>query len=388
METPHKTCFKNALRRCRPLVVIGIALIGLVGLDLGVRAVMSRPGLMDRNEGHVPNAVPYLLGQMERSDKLDVAWAGSSVLQGVQSTTPDATAPARVEAIFRDKGIALRSYNLSHAGNIISDNFALTHAAIRHGADAVVFEIVFGLFPGRGRGLQRPKLELVWHMRDLPDFTQIRKNLLGVNDQDWFTSWLPLAAKNHWALLNHRGVLLHHYLGRHEDPATQLGDRLMVRAGMPVARHGWKLFDDMPAKKNVDFYWKKMNPALIGAITKGFRKKVLRLKNITVNDRKMRMIGRACAEGKATGVPVLFYLAPINRELLDAYRAVDWEIYEQFRNVLRSMLEPQGCELIDLTDAIESRHFTDSAHLNANGHAQLAKALVAPLADSLRSVAP
>ena len=363
--------------------MLTVALALLIGLDLGVRHWLKTPDLVIRNEGRLPNAVPYHLLQMKNSDQIDVAWAGSSVLQGLQTTTPETTAPHLVKKLYQSRGFPVRSYNLSHAGNILADNYALSHAAIRHGADAVVFEIVYGLFPGRGVGQNSAKKEFAWYMRDLPEFTQVRQRLLQINDREWLRCWLKLFVTSRWALLENRGVILTRLTGRHEELGQQIGDRLMVRAGMPVARHGTKLYVDLATQKNVDHYWKQMPVELIEAAIKGFRKKIGRLRFLTPQDRRVRILARTCRDARENNVPILFYLSAINRELLEKYDAFNPNIYNHFRNTIRTALEAEGCDLVDLTDSIESRHFTDSQHLNVNGHRELAKTLAVPLAEKL-----
>lgn len=383
-ENSSKSIIKDFLNRCHPLVVFGIALALLFVLDLWVRAYIQHPDLIVRNEGHAPIAVPYLLKQMSITEDVAVAWAGASVSQGINTTTPRTTAPAIVEKLLRTMKVPLRTYNLSHAGNIIADNYCLTHASINHGADLVVYEIVFGLFGGRGRGMQNAKHEFIWYMRDLPDFEHVRNTLLLVNGKDWINSYPRLLVKDHWALFNYRSVLLHHFLGRHEPVGMQVGDKLMLAENMSIVRHGHDVFGDPPEGKNTDYYWKyKQDQTMIKVATEFFKKKMSKLQ-LTVKERRMRMIARACVEGKNKKVPVLFYLAPINAELLDDRQAMNWQIYDRYRAVVKEALRAQGCDLYDLTDKVPSKYFTDSQHMNMKGHQKMANLLVRPIAKMLK----
>ncbi len=380
----NKGIIRTWLSKCHPILVFLIAVALIVLLDVQVRKVVAKPGLILRNEGHAPMAVPYMLDQIRNSDGVKIAWAGSSVLQGVNCTTAKTTAPVVMEKMFKEQDLPIRNFNLSHAGNIIADNFCLTHAAIDHGADMVVFEIVFGLFGGRGLGFQNARHEYVYYMRDLPDFVKIRTELLRVPSQDWLRSAPRLFIKNNWALFNHRSVLLYHYLGRHEDVGMQLGDRVMHRQGIPVIRHAHDVYgeNDLYQKKNQDYYWKQQPKAVIQNVIRHFKDKMTKL-IVTPNESRMRMMARSCAEGKKAGIPVLFYLAPINREMLDDYYAMDWDVYERFRLVTRRSIESQGCELIDLSDTVDTKYFVDSQHLNMNGHEKLAEALIEPITERL-----
>ena len=383
-DSSSKSIYRDFLKRCHPLVVFFIVFVFLVALDFWVRAYVKHPDLIVRNEGHAPIAVPYLLEQMNITKDVAVAWAGASVSQGINTTTPTTTTPAVVEELLQKTKAPVRVYNLSHAGNIIADNYCLTHASINHGADLVVFEIVFGLFGGRGRGIQSAKHEFIWYMRDLPDFAHVRNTLLLVNGSSWRRSFPKLLTKNHWALFNYRAVLLHHFFGRHEPIGTQVGDKLMLAKNMTIARYGHKVFGDPPREKNTDYFWKyKQDQTMIKVATDHFKKKMSKLR-VTVDERRMRLIARACVEGKKKNTPVLFYLAPINKELLDDRKAMNWETYDRFRAVVKESLKRQGCDLYDLTDQVPSKYFTDSQHMNMNGHQKMANVLVRPIAKMLK----
>jgi hypothetical protein len=205
-----------------------------------------------------------------------------------------------------------------------------------------------------------------------------------VPTQDWIKSAPRLFVKNNWALFNHRSVLLYHYLGRHEDVGMQVGDRLMHHQGIPVIRHGHDVYgeEDLYQRKNQDYYWKQQPKEVIQAVIRHFKDKMTKL-IVTPNESRMRMMARSCAEGKKAGIPVVFYLAPINREMLDEYYAMDWNVYERFRLVTKRSIESQGCELIDLSDSVDTRYFVDSQHLNMNGHRKLAEALIDPITERL-----
>lgn len=368
--------FIALLRKARLLRVLLFALSLLVLTDILVRWYTDKPGLVLRNEGHNPIAIPYLLKQMRQDKNFTVAWPGSSILQGIHCTTAKTTAPVQVENILQGQGYSISCYNLAHIGNVVADNFCITRAAANHGADAVVFELVFGLFPGRGSGIQTAKLQHAWYMRDMADFQNVRTELLKLPKKEWNANYLYMFAKDYWALLKYREVLLHHFTGRHEDPATQIGDQAMLAAGMKVIRQNNDVYADLPGERNVDHYWKKLKPGFIKVAKKMFTEKTANL-DLTVKDPKIRMIARACIEARNKGVPVLYYFAPINREILDRTKAMNWEVYDKYEQTLRAVLEHKltGCEVVDLSEAIESRHFTDSQHLNMKGHRRLAEEL-------------
>ncbi len=384
----QKKCFYQIwLKECHLPLVMLIAIVLLFVLDIWVKSVVAKPGLILRNEGPHPIAVPYLLEQIEKENSFSLAWAGSSVLQGVNCTTPETTAPIVLQNMLRQNGFKATSYNLSFAGNVVADNYCLAHASMNRNADLVVFELVFGLFLGRGLGFQNAKIDFIYYIQDLPDFAHVRNKLMMTSNGLWNRNYLRLAQKRKWALLLHREVLLNYFTGRFEDPSTQIGDRLMLNAKMDVARNGHFLFKDLPTQKNEDYYWRKMTAEFIHAARKQFKEKMGRL-DLSQKDPKMRLIARVCWESKIKNVPVLFYFAPLNREALVTHQSMDWEVYNRYIDTVTGILNERGCQVTNLTDAVESRHFTDSQHLNMNGHRELAGALYEPIAKIINREKP
>ena len=78
------------------------------------------------------------------------------------------------------------------------------------------------------------------------------------------------------------------------------------------------------------------------------------------------------------GVPVLFYITPVNAELGDVY--VGEAFRQQFAanvNVVREQLAVQGVELFDFSFALAAYFFTDTEHLRQPGKQYLAEQLAA-----------
>ncbi|MBW2530388.1 MAG: hypothetical protein JRI55_02845, partial [Deltaproteobacteria bacterium] len=173
-------------RRLWLVLLTAAALLGAA--EWRARVWLDAPDLALRNEGTFPTAVPYMLRQIGVRDGFNLAWVGSSVQQGILNTTPDKAVPMRVQHVLRKRGLPVNCFNLSLAGSNSLDNYALAHAAMERGADAVVFEIAFSVFFGRGRRVENAKPELAYLLRNVPDFADYRREVLGVEDHEWYAA--------------------------------------------------------------------------------------------------------------------------------------------------------------------------------------------------------
>jgi hypothetical protein len=97
---------------------------------------------------------------------------------------------------------------------------------------------------------------------------------------------------------------------------------------------------------------------------------------ISPNHRKITAMIDIAQRLQRVGVPVLFYITPVNAELGDVY--VGEAFRQQFAanvNVVREQLAAQEVELLDLSFELAAYFFTDTEHLRQPGKAYLAEQL-------------
>ena len=99
---------------------------------------------------------------------------------------------------------------------------------------------------------------------------------------------------------------------------------------------------------------------------------------ISPNHRKIEAMIDITQRLQRMGVPVLFYITPVNAELGDVY--VGEAFRQQFAanvTVIREQLAAQGVELLDLSFELAAYFFTDTEHLRQPGKQYIAEQLVA-----------
>ncbi|MCE7984599.1 MAG: hypothetical protein DYG89_25785 [Caldilinea sp. CFX5] len=99
---------------------------------------------------------------------------------------------------------------------------------------------------------------------------------------------------------------------------------------------------------------------------------------VSPNHRKIRAMIDIAQRLQRVGVPVLFYVTPVNVELGDVY--VGEAFRQQFAanvNVVQEQLAGQGIELLDLSFDLAAYFFTDTEHLRQPGKQSIAEQLAA-----------
>ena len=371
-------------RKRRLWLIFLVAFLLLVALDLVVRDYFRRPNLVLRNEGLSTMAVPYMLEQMSRSDKHVVAWCGSSTAQGLKTTFAEETAPRIAHKYLVDRGFDIETYNISVAGDMVRDNLALTWASIKSGADTVVFEILYEPFGNAMVKVGVPtKPEILYEARDMPWLPKKLKPWFKMKPYQWIIEQPSLFITDHWALLKYRTILNWVLFRRPANPAVQLGDELVIDAGMPIHRAGWDNYHDAPDRMEKDYTWRRdvLDTKTNRKMVQGVMGKKEASFDISENSVDAEILTAACNLCNRSKVSSLFYFAPINAERVK--QIMDWDRFQQFKKTVSGVLEKAGCPVVDMSEAVDSRYFMDFIHSNRFGHKIYGRAMVDPLAKVL-----
>jgi lysophospholipase L1-like esterase len=361
-------------------VAIPIALLLFVALDLFVWRLERVPRLILRNEGRSQMALSYFFRQIELTrDRPVIAFFGASETQGVVNTTPDTAYPPVVERLLAERGIAARCFNLANIGNGLADNLALGTEAIRRGADVLVFNIHFRIFSHDG-SLQFTSTyrENLYYLRDRPDFRVLRAQYFMTSPREYLDIRLDQFVRRYWAFYRER-ELLSHLLVPSREPAplpARLSAWLVAHGSLgrklqAVAAAGGLV---EPAERNRDDLWRAQPEKFHETARRSYQ-------NIPIapDDTHFRAYQLLCALNRDGRARVVVMLTPLNKAAAAEYGYWDQAAVAQFVQTTREIAAPFGPLFLDFTEAVEPRHFSDSDHLNMNGHAALAAALVGRL---------
>ncbi len=366
--------------RIRYTFLVTFILIAI--LDIGVSQYFNKPNHIFRNEGNNNNAMDYLFRQMEKdSSRYIIAWQGASVMQGLHNAPPLKTYPALVNRFLRKKGIDVNSYNLAVAGNDIGDNYLLAHKSMKCGANIIPVALHYKLFSKnrQKKGMVRYK-ENLFYLNEATGFSSIRSDLLKVKPFEWTEVWINGTLSRFWNLYRYRKTIWAIVLENGKNPLEHLGFLYSTRSGLAhdAALYGAKInFED----RNADYIWKEI-PSSMALVNRLAYKKI----DISDNNSVWAIIDKMCKEADKAGVLLLFFHSPVNFEAVKYFDQYQIDDYRKFKLACARHIGNNGQMIIDMSDKVESKFFTDFEHLNMNGHRKLAKEMLVKLREGIKLI--
>lgn len=348
-------------------MVVVWALVFFVLIDIGVRIYFSQADLVVRNIDRGIGSLPYLFNQMDKHRGTKVAWVGASVLQGYQNVAPDRTFPALVEHVLgKTKQYGnIRSYNLGAAGHNFGDHYCITAEALRHKPDLVVVAIHFKSFSQHistsvpiqhknltaylPRGAKRD--ELLNRFRVTPvQFAKYR---------------IDAITQKIWGFYRYHDLINQMASESADSPAYVILDRYRAAFGMyseQIQSARTSGFED----RSVDYLWKLLPDTLV------MRNHEI-CSNLDFSDSNInwRTFKDLCELGRKKKANMIFYLTPINRALVAEKNFFDWNMLRGFKQVVAQQVRGNGHLLVDATNVVDYAFFSDTDHINMNGHAQM-----------------
>lgn len=376
MDLREKLLARFKLVRLGRVAVVVFLL--LILLDIGIRHVESIPGLMLRNEGQTHIAIPYMFRQMELTrDRPVIAFFGASVMQGVLNNTPETTIPMQVQRTLDEHEVAARCFNMAAIGNNLGDNLALAYEASKRGADLLVFNLHYKLFSNKGSlNFMVCHRNTIFYLRRHPDFLHIRTQIAMMPRREFLDIRLEKGMENVWAFYRERRLIAYCLTGDIEPLPAQMR-KWIIQAGKTKPQTALDLLGT-PEERNVNNLWQQQPEHYHQSNTEAYKQITLDLENR--HFQTLQLINELSA---ITDAKVLFYLTPHNRVGNNTHQYFAWEDLAEFATMTREMAEAHGNYWFDMTDAVDSRHFTDCDHININGAAQLAQALAEPITQAL-----
>lgn len=176
------------------------------------------------------------------------------------------------------------------------------------------------------------------------------------------------------------------------DTAPGIEDELRA-----YVRSSWKLFeyrdwinaallDGSPAaalKARLDardnvLYVGGPHPARLGydQINLELLEKTWQVPEFTDANLQIAPLRRGLAAAREAGIPVVLFIAPLNRDLGVHHGFYDDETYRKNAEYVAGLAAEEGARFVDLSDAVPPEHMIDSVHMLPAGHGDLAAALV------------
>lgn len=369
---------KPGIRRIRVLIW---AIVFFLLLNVGVSLYFSQPELLLGNIDRGIGSLPYLFNQMDNNKKgTTVAWVGASVMQGYLNVSPDRTFPELVERLLRKekKHQDLRSFNLAAAGHNFGDHYCVLEEAIRHNPDLIVVAIHFKSFSQHtSTSIPIQHKSMVRYLHDDPKKDELLSRF-GIEIKDYYRFRLDGVARKISAFYRYHELMTEMATDSADPPTYVIQDLYKEAAGFHFAARKVARMHALE-DRSIDYLWKLLPGQLI---TRNHEI----CSNLDFSDSNInwRTFQDLCELGKREEANILFYLTPINKAFVEEKHFFEWDVLRNYKHAVIEQIRGAGHLLFDATNRVDPAFFSDTDHMNTNGHAQLAKSMAKEVKRALK----
>jgi hypothetical protein len=370
---------KSDTPKIRPKWVFFWAIAFFVLLDVIVRIYFAQPNLLLRNIDRGIGSLPYLFSQMDKHEGPKIAFVGASVMQGYQNVAADRTFSALVErqlnATAKYKGT--KSFNLASAGHNFGDHYCLLAETIRHKPDLIVVAMHFKSFSQHiSTGVPIQHKSLVNYISNDPKRDEMLRRFQ-ISKTDYYLYRLDGLVRRISAFYRYHELIPQMISGSADSPPFAILDHYKAALGLYSTSQAVARMHD-PEDRSTDYLWKLLPEQLVMHNHEICSN--LDFSDSNVNWRSFKDI---CELGRKEKVNILFYLTPINKAIVTEQNFFDWNILRNYKQVVIQQVRQNGHLLADVTNAVDAPYFSDTDHLNMNGHAQVSRKMTKEIKKAL-----
>jgi hypothetical protein len=359
--------FRGRITWRRLLTRLVLCALILAALDAGVAAISTPQATFERDY-RLPRVMPtadiadyaYAIDASARSSGgvPVVLFLGASPTWGHRTKDAANTFPYAYRSAAASAGVELRAFNLASNGQFVGDYLVIARR-LAPDADAVYVQLTYHTFNKAAResaAIRYPELPKVLGV----GLTADEARLLRLSGSD--TGVLAAGDSflgRYWRLWRERDAIDRRLFGgRPRDMLERLAARaagVEVTSDEQLADDGFAAFDEMEPEQQT---------MLVAAYAEDSAFEV------DPADSEVLALERLAALLSQRGVPAVFYMAPLNRELVDSYGLIDPALYAANIEVLRSVVEAQGATFIDYNSGprrFASGSFADISHTTDAG---------------------
>ncbi|MGD0998362.1 MAG: hypothetical protein ABR941_08625 [Thermoleophilia bacterium] len=367
------------------LVRLFVMLAALAALDAGINAYQHNSHRYDDDwrlpvtmpMAELPGYVDHIVGLPRDASRPVVLFLGASPTWGAMNSDSHHTYPAVFGRTARAAGVDARVYNLGADGALVSDDYFIADR-LAGSADLMVVQLTYQTFNPAARiagDLRFPELPRVLgepvsgQVASTLGITRTRPfNLSGAVDR---------TLGRFWTLFREHDALAARLFGRPPQEElfarwqklTRTAPRQLKAVAPPPVNVA---FDDLePSEQELivhrysDYSHFRISPA----------------------DSEMRMLDLLCADLQRRHTRAVFFLSPLDREVLEGSGVLNRKQYDANAAAIRAVVERHGLTFIDWNQpglALPSSAFADMTHTTDAGSALFARRLYARLAPLLR----
>jgi hypothetical protein len=299
-----------------------------------------------------------------------VAVVGSSPTWGIRIRNRHATVPAVLERALRQRfKRPVEVYNLSAKGFLIGDQ-AFIARAIARDVDGLVLQVNYHTFaPAIADDVRIRHPELPAMLDQAVGVAEgTRLHMAPTPPGNW-NAPIRKALRRHWAFFRERDRLMVGWLGT--TPATWVHRWLSPGTTRAMEEDAGAPFDDLAPARQL-MIMKRYGRSVAFGIAEA-------------NTERATLLALGESLG-AQGTPLLTYLAPINRDALDDFEAMDWDCYRRNAAFIRQAATLAGGRFFDSNAGpamVPGADFYDISHTLDAGGERFGRRLADEVADWL-----
>jgi hypothetical protein len=287
-----------------------------------------------------------------------VLFLGASPTWGHRTKDPANTFPYALRSAASSAGVELRAFNLASNGQFVGDYLVIARR-LAPDADAVYIQLTYHTFNPVARdsaAIRYPELPKILGVGLSTD----ESRLLGLSGSD--TGVLAAGESflgRYWRLWRERDAIDRRLFGGR--PRSALERAAAGAAGEVVTGDddatddGFAAFEALEPDKQT---------LVVAAYAEDSSFEV------DPSDSEVRALDRLAELLEEEGIPAVFFMAPLNRELVDSYGLIDPALYAANVEVLRGVVEARGATFIDYNSGpvrLASGLFADISHTTDAG---------------------
>ncbi|MDO8914914.1 MAG: hypothetical protein Q7W16_02375 [Coriobacteriia bacterium] len=336
--------FRGRMTWRRLLTRLVLCAIMLVAVDALVAATATSQASFERDY-RLPRTMPTA-DIADYADAIDasarsvaggpvVLFLGASPTWGHRTKDAANTFPYAFRSAAASAGVDVRAFNLASNGQFVGDYLVIARR-LAPDAEAVYVQLTYHTFNRAARGeaaIRYPELPKVLGVTLSSDDAALLR--LSGSDTGLLAqgeSWLG----RYWRLWRARDAIDRALLGgRPRDALERLAARAAgdeVTSDEDVTGDGFAAFDSLEPEQ-------QMMAVAAYAEDSSF--------DIEPADSEVRALDRLAALLEQGEVPAVFYMAPLNRELIRSYELIDEALYARNVEILRRVVEARGATFID-----------------------------------------
>jgi len=351
-----------------------VTLVILITLDCFIRFywfhLFNQPGKM-RLVNQEIESIARVKSELHKASGYKIVFLGDSQTYGSSVKTGNQTIPAFLEQELNrlEPGRQVKVFNFAFKGYGMSENYFLTEFLLHEDIDMVIYNISTSWF-NRKDVLEHNNVTTLPDLKEQPEIARLGIKIARVDYRQKTEHKINIFVGKVWSLYQNRAAIAIMIFGK---PVRAKITEYQLRITNPMEAEKKEVEEQRLSQP----WYRKDWPKILGKIDYKFGNVNLAPQNPQVEFYKMII-----KEMDNNDLRAMFYSSPQNLAILEKYYNMDKKAFDRTLATLENMTESKHVTYLDYTNLVPDRYFSDSIHMNADGHRQVARQLAKDIINS------